>query len=203
MKRLGIAIVMAVLIWCFIPSPVRAALIVTAPGPVEIIDGTDSGPGVVTFNIDLTLPLAGYDFGLMNGANFVPIALAPMGPSSLYGTYTFSGGDLVNFALESTSTNTIYTIADPANYATQLYYNPIDPSHSVNPVVTTPYYNTLLLEWNLMGGSFDPTIDPMLTLTQAINPFDGMAPAVVPLPASVLLFGSGLLGLAGWRRLTA
>jgi len=54
-----------------------------------------------------------------------------------------------------------------------------------------------------MGGSFDPTIDPMLTLTQAINPFDGMAPAVVPLPASVLLFGSGLLGLAGWRRLTA
>ena len=195
--------VAAGMFWLLGSVPAWASLIVSAPGPVEIIDGTDSGPGVVTFNIDLTLPLAGYDFGFMNGANFVPIALAPMGPSSLYGTYTFAGGDLVNFALESTSTNTLYTIADPANYATQLYSNPIDPSHSVNPVVTTPYYNTLLLEWNLMGGSFDPTIDPMLTLTQAINPFDGMAPAVVPLPASVLLFGSGLLGLAGWRRLTA
>ncbi|HUJ79725.1 MAG TPA: PEP-CTERM sorting domain-containing protein [Nitrospiria bacterium] len=174
----------------------------TAPGPVEIIDGTDLGSGVVTFNIDLTLPLAGYDFGFMNGTNFVPIALAPYGPSSLYGTYTFSGSDLVNFALESTSTNTVYTIADPANYATQIYSNPIDPSHSVNPVVTTPYYNTLLLDWNLMGGGYDPSIDPMLTLTQAINPYDGMAP-VVPLPAAMLLFGSGLLGLAGWRRLTA
>jgi len=204
MRRIGMALgVVAGLLWFFGAEPAQAALIVTAPGPVEIVDGTDLGPGVVTFNIDLTLPLSGYDFGFMNGTDFVPIALAPMGPNSLYGTYTFSGGDLVNFALENTSTNSLYTIADPANYATQLYYNPIDPSHSVHPVVTTPYYNTLLLEWNLMGGGFDQSTDPMLTLTQAINPYDGMMPAVVPVPASVLLFSVGLLGLAGWRRLTA
>jgi len=201
-RRKGMALIVAAgMFWLFSSEPARAALIVTAPGPVEIIDGTDAGAGVVTFNIDLTIPLSGYDFGFMNGNSFVPIALAPSGPASLYGTYTFSGGDLVNFALESTSTNTVYTIADPSNYATQIYYNPIDPSHSVNPVVTTPYYNTLLLEWNLLGGDFDPNIDPMLTLTQAINPYDGMAP-VVPLPASALLFGSGLFSLAGWRRLT-
>jgi hypothetical protein len=97
----------------------------------------------------------------------------------------------------------IYTIADPADYANQIFTIPIDPSHSVNPVVTSTYYNTLAIQWDLDGNGFNPLQDAGLTLTTAVNPYDGMMPAPVPIPTSMLMFGTGLVGVAGmgWKRI--
>jgi hypothetical protein len=71
-------------------------------------------------------------------------------------------------------------------------------------VVTTTYYHALVLEWDLDHNGFDEWFDPGLTLTYAVNQYDGMLPvgAPIPLPASAALFGSALAawGGAGWFR---
>lgn len=184
--------------------PTAEALLVDGPGLVMIIDGTDPGDRVATFNIDGTSHLSEYDFGFVDENGFTPIALSPAGPSSVFGSYRFEGGSLVNFALRESVSESIYSIADPLDYADQLFLDPIDPSHSVNPPVSYTYYNSLLLEWDL---DHNGSRDVGYTLTTANDPFDGVAPqsvpAPVPLPASFFLFGSGLAGFSMmWKRLT-
>lgn len=174
------------------------ALLVDEPGLVMIIDGRDRGNDVGTFNIDATVPVRDYDFGFVDRNGFTSIALRPVGPASIFGSYSFEGGTLVNFALRSNSSGLIYSIADPVDYADQLYFVPINPIFSVNPHVSFTYYNSLLLQWDL---DLNGVVDVGFTLTTAKDPFDGMTPAPVPLPASFLLFGSGLAGFgATWKR---
>ena len=165
--------------------------------------GVQPGDRVATFNIDGTSHLSEYDFGFVDENGFTPIALSPAGPSSVFGSYRFEGGSLVNFALRESVSGSIYSIADPLDYADQLFLDPIDPSRSVNPPVSYTYYNSLLLEWDL---DHNGSRDVGYTLTTANNPFDGLAPqspAPVPLPASFFLFGGGLAGFSMmWKRLT-
>jgi hypothetical protein len=179
-------------------------LIVTTPGTVLMVDGTDSGTGDKTYNVDATLPVAQYDFGFVDAGMFNAIALSPSGPASLTGTFTFAGGSIVDFALRDTLSGDVYAMSDPLDYADQFFLYPIDPSHSANPVVTTTYYHALVLEWDLDHNGFDEWFDPGLTLTYAVNQYDGMLPvgAPIPVPASAALFGSALAawGGAGWFR---
>lgn len=192
---LAAALASAAWFWSYTPAAATGLdpLRVDGPGLVLAIDGIDSNPHVKTFNIDATLPLGGYAFGYLEDAGFVPFSLSLSPAGSWVGTHAFAGGTLIDFALKQHSTGTIFNLSNPADYADQLYFFPIDASLSENPVVPFTYYNKLVLEWDLDGNGFHPFFDPRFTLTVAVNPHDGFAP--VPLPATAVLFGGGLAGL--------
>ncbi len=174
-------------------------LAVDGPGLVLMVDGLmDSNVTVNISALDGTLPAAKYDFGFVTGSNYTRI-------TSATGSYTFAGGAMVNFALRDrgsdnsfgTGDDMIYSLSNPADYADQWYYFPIDASNSQNPVVSNPYYHTLALLWDLDGnGVVDAGFD--LGVSTLLSGTDGVMP--VPLPAAVWLLGSGLLGLAGMLR---
>ena len=175
------------------------ALTVDGPGTVLMIDGTDSNVTVNVTALDGTLPLAAYDFGFVTGTGYTAI-------TSTIGSYVFNGGDTVNFALRNrgldnmfgTGDDLIYSILDPADYANQTYLLDIAPSYSQNPVVSSPYYRSLILTWDLdLNGVADTGFN--LSVTTPLSSYDGMAP--VPLPAAAWLFGSAL-GVMGWMRRT-
>lgn len=176
------------------------ALLVEQPGLVLFVDGADRGSQVRTFNFDWTFPADRLDFGFVENAGFTPIALRPAGPASIFGTYTFTGGQLVDFALRDRHTGQWFTISDPRNFATQYYFSEVHPSHSRNPVVTNPYYNALILQWDLAAMGLDGHKPFGFTMTSTQNVWDGMQP--VPLPAAAWLFASGVAALVGARRPT-
>lgn len=174
------------------------ALTVDGPGMVLMIDGTDSNVTVDITAIDGTLPLAAYDFGFVTGTSYTKI-------TGLVGSWTFNGGDIVDFALRNRGTDNlfgtgddvIYSISNPLDYADQTYLFSIAPSNSQNPVVSYPYYRSLFLTWDLdLNGIADTGFDLAVTTPLLTN--DGMAP--IPLPAAAWLLGSGLLCLLGAAR---
>lgn len=180
-------------------SSVFAAMVspltVYTPGKVLMIDGTDSNVTVNVTVVDSTQPLVAYDFGFVTGSGYTRI-------TSGNGSWVFNGGDIVDFALRSrgsdamfgTGDDVIYSISNPLDYADQIYMGVIAASYSQNPVVSSDYYKTLKVQWDL---NQDGTPDTGFALAVSTSPGskDGMAPAPVPLPAAMWLFGSGLLGL--------
>ena len=174
------------------------ALTVDGPGKILMIDGIDSNVTVRIKAIDGTLPLGAFDFGFVTGSSYTRI-------TSINGSYTFNGGDIVDFALRNRGADTmfgttddlIYSISNPLDYANQTYLGLINPSFSQNPVVISPYYRSLLLSWDLdRNGIMDTGFD--LVATTPLISYDGMAP--VPLPAAAWLLGSGLLSVGAFIR---
>jgi len=176
-----------------VPFSSAFALTVTNPSSVLMIDGVgDNNTTVSVTSVDGTFPISQYDFGFLTGSTFTSIT------STIDWSWTFNGGDVVDFALRNKTTSDIYDIASPLDYANQIYSLPIDPSLSQNPVVSSPYFHGLTIAWDL---NHDGTVDPGFGF--AITPLysnDGMMPTVVPLPAAAWLFGSGLLGLGALTR---
>jgi hypothetical protein len=175
----------------------EAALVVEQPGLVLFVDGTDRGSHVRTFNLDWTVPANRLDFGFMSDSGFISIAMRPAGSASLFGSYTFTGGQLVDFALRDRHTGEVFAMSDPRNFATQYYFSEVDSSRSRNPVVTNPYYNALVLEWDLVAMGLEGHKPFGFTMTSSQHLFDGMQPAPVPLPGAALLFTSGMIALVG------
>lgn len=176
------------------------ALTVTNPGQVLMIDGTDNNVTVNVSAADVTFPVGQYDFGFLNGSNYTLI-------TGSTGSHVFQGGDIVNFALRDrgadntfgTSDDQIYDIANPLDYANQTYTIAIAASNSQNPVVTSPYYRSLLLTWDLNLDS-NPDAGFDLAVTSPLFTNDGFAPTAVPLPAAAWLLASGLLAIGTMRR---
>jgi hypothetical protein len=194
----GIAVPTAGMLLLASPLSDAFALTVNGPGTVLMIDGTDSNVTVNVTTVDGTLPVGAYDFGFVTGASYTKI-------TSTIGSHVFNGGDIVDFALRNrgldntfgTGDDLIYSISNPADYANQTYLSAIASSNSRNPVVSSPYYRSLIITWDLdHNGVADTGFD--LAVTTSLRSKDGMAP--VPLPAAVWLFGSGLFGLAGLAR---
>jgi len=174
----------------FGPFASAFALTISTPGSVLMVDGTDPNVTVNIAAVDGTFPIGKYDFGFLSGSTYTKI-------TGSVGSYTFSGGAVVDFALREIATNTIYDIANPINYATQYYSIPIDAIYSQNPVVTSNYYHALALTWDLnKDGVLDAGFD--IAVSTPLLSHDGVAP--VPVPAAAWLLGSGLIGLAGVAR---
>lgn len=179
------------------------ALRVDGPGRVLMVDGLDAGVTVNITALDGTLPLTRYDFGFVTGGSY---NLITNQFGNNVGSFTFTGGTAVDFALRDrgadnnagTADDVIYSISNAADYADQWYYAPIDASNSRNPVVTSPYYHTLALLWDLnLDGIADTGFD--IGVSTPLLGTDGVAPSVtaVPLPAAIWLLGAGLLGMTG------
>ena len=182
------------------PVSSALALTVTNPGQVLMIDGTDNNVTVNVAAADVTFPLGQYDFGFLSGTSYTRI-------TGSTGSYVFQGGDIINFALRDrgadnvfgTFDDQVYDIANPLDYANQTYTITIAASNSQNPVVTSPYYRSLLLTWDLnLDGNPDAGFD--LAVTSPLFTNDGFAPTAIPLPAAAWLFGSGLLAFSTLRR---
>lgn len=172
--------------------------LVNAASKVQLIDGIDRDSRV-TIKAWLDAPQRSvFDFGFMNDGLYVPMT----GKSHTRGGYTFAGGSVVDFALRDrgvdslfgTPDDVVYRLSDSADYARQTYYKPVKSSKSRNPTVTQVYFRDLRLNWDL---DLDGKPDVRTWLEFKRGKHDGMmpAPAAVPLPAALWLFGSGLLGL--------
>ena len=180
-------------------------LIVTEPGMVLMVDGTDRNDSV-KFRIRLATPdRAAFDFGFMNNDSFVSLTR----PGHTHGNYAFTGGSLVDFTLRNwgtdhqfgTADDLLYRLSDSAGYANQDYFAPIPASKSRHPVVSDFYFHDLRLDWDL---NLDGIADVRTWIDTRGGKYDGMMPApmAVPVPAAAWLFGSGLLALAATLRRT-
>jgi hypothetical protein len=174
-------------------------LFVNNPSKVLMVDGADRN-STVTIRVRLDSPNhAAFDFGFMDAGLYVPITGKPRAG----GTYTFSGGDIIDFVLRyrgsdglfGTSDDSIYRLSDSANYVRQHYFAPVNPSKSKNSETRQAYFHDLRLNWDL---NQDGKPDAHTLIEIRSGRHDGMLPAVtaVPLPPAMWCFGSGLLGLA-------
>lgn len=182
---------------------VPSELSVNSPSEVLLVDGADRNSSV-TIKAWLDTPnRSEFDFGFMNQGAYVPIT----GKSHTKGTYTFAGGSIVDFALRysgpdglfGTPDDQIYRLSDSAGYAREHYVETIRAAKSRHPKVSQSYYRDLRLSWDL---NLDGKPDAYTWLEFKSGRYDGMLPAAtaVPLPGTLLFFGSGLLGLAATLR---
>jgi len=192
---------------CGFPYPMAHAcsvwdmpgLSVPDPLPVVMIDGADRNSSV-KLKVQVDSPKkSGFDFGFVNDGLYTPVT----GKSHAWGSYTFTGGATVDFALRNggpdhvlgTADDQVYRLSDGADYAQQYYFDSARSPRSRNPRIPSGDFRELRLDWDL---NHDGKTDVETWIGVKRNQYDAMAPAAapVPVPSTMWLFGSGLVVLA-------
>ena len=157
--------------------------------PILIVDGDDDGTTVTLAVLDGT---SAFDFGYLYSGSFIPL-----------GSGLFDGGDIIDFAIRDISNQNIYSLGTDAsgnNYCRLDFSGEIDASYSANPVVSHSYWSAVNMHWGIPTAIPGHDEDIGFSLAMAVsNSHDGLA-AAVPEPATLLLLGTGLVGLAGLGR---
>lgn len=161
-------------------SPILPTPSMPAPPGSFIFTSTDVLPGLIRF-YDPAFAI-GYDFDIVSGPLFQSVMLPNVG-SGLFDLYLFDGTDFVF--------NSILTAGVPFDLGPRgvdrFRILGIDPSAGLDPTDPTAF---------VTGLSFTGSDTANFTMT----PLTTGTPSV-PEPSTWLLFGSGLAGLAAWRRM--
>ena len=163
-------------------SSVAYALpLTTSSVPVLMIDGGGDGDASVSVMVSDTSP--GFDFGYIGAGDTFQMIV----PSALnIGTAFFTGGSIVDFAIRDAA-DTITRASQGT--AEMIFSGDIVASNSENPIVLDDYWQNLTITWSIGNNDMAFNIG---------GSKDGFAP--VPEPATMLLLGTGLIGLAGFGR---
>jgi len=157
-------------------------------GPIVMVEADPANALNPEMDVTVTLGLldSSWIMGESIGGSFTPFTDGDL--TSAGTQVTRSGGTVVDFAIKLSGTNTVLKLSDGGHQV--VFWNPNSGTVQA-PTWVTEWYDDAVINW--VGG---PAIGIEIVATDG-DP-DGLA--AVPIPASALLLGSGIVGLIAFGR---